>query len=373
MRISKRRRMARMLARSGVLRGVEIAFRRRGVVIWNYHRIGSAEGNPFDDGVFSATAEELGKHLRYLKKNFRLITMGEFLRSVETGYRDWSGAAAMVTFDDGYRDNFELALPVLRDVGVCATFFLPTEFLQSAKLPWWDRIAYVIKKTKEPRISLDYPLRVEINLDAGIQPPPQLPTGRDFAPLSLQSPGVPGEGENAGVREKAIQRIIAIYKSAVAMEDGRFFASLESAAKIDVDEVGLARGLFMDWEQARKLVAAGMSIGAHTHTHPILARLAESQQRWELAESKRILEERLNLSIAAFAYPVGSVNAFSETTKGVVRECGYRAAFSFYGGVNFPGTIDAMDVRRCAVDATDEFEELRARAIFLSAFGKSVV
>jgi peptidoglycan/xylan/chitin deacetylase (PgdA/CDA1 family) len=330
-----------MLAATGVLRGVEIACPRRGVVIWNYHRIGSAAGNPFDDGVFSATAEELAKHLRYLKKNFRLITMEEFLRGMETGFAFLGGAAAMVTFDDGYRDNFELALPVLKDVGVPATFFLPTEFLESRKLPWWDRIAYVVKKTKEERIRLEYPVEVEIDLGGG--------------------------------REEAIQRIIAIYKSAAAMEDGRFFASLESAAKVDVDEAGLARGLFMDWEQTRKLVAAGMSIGAHTHTHPILARLAESQQRWELAESKRILEDRLNLKIAAFAYPVGSIGAFSETTKEVVRECGYRAAFSFYGGINFPGTIDAMDVRRCAVDATDEFEELRARAVFLSAFGKSVV
>jgi peptidoglycan/xylan/chitin deacetylase (PgdA/CDA1 family) len=341
MPISKRRRLARMLARSGVLRGVEIAFPRRGVVIWNYHRIGSAAGNPFDDGVFSATAEELAKQLQYLKKNFRLITMDEFLRGMETGFAFLGGAAAMVTFDDGYRDNFELALPVLKDVGVAATFFLPTEFLESPKLPWWDRIAYVVKKTKEERIKLEYPAKVEIDLGGG--------------------------------REGAIQRIIAIYKSAAAMEDARFFASLESAAKVDVDEIGLARELFMDWEQARKLVAAGMSIGGHTHTHPILARLAESQQRWELVESKRILEERMNLKIDAFAYPVGSVGAFSETTKGVVRECGYRAAFSFYGGINFPGTIDAMDVRRCAVDATDELEELRARAVFLSAFGKSVV
>jgi peptidoglycan/xylan/chitin deacetylase (PgdA/CDA1 family) len=355
MPISKRRRLARMLAATGVLRGVEIAFPRRGVVIWNYHRIGSAAGNPFDDGVFSATADELAKHLRYLKKNFRLITMEEFLRGTETGFAFLGGAAAMVTFDDGYRDNFDLALPVLKDVGVSATFFLPTEFLQSPKLPWWDRIAYVVKKSRESRIVLEYPERVEIELRTESQPPP------------LPSPGVLGAGA------KAVEQIIGIYKSAPEMDEVRFFTSLESAAKAEVDEVGLARGLFMDWEQARKLVAAGMSIGAHTHTHPILARLAESQQRWELAESKRILEERLNLKIDAFAYPVGSVGAFSETTKGVVRECGYRAAFSFYGGINFPGTIDAMDVRRCAVDATDEFDELRARAAFLSAFGKSVV
>ncbi len=233
MPISKRRRLARMLARSGILRGIERLLPRRGVVIWNYHRIGSAAGNPFDDGVFSATADELAKHLRYLKKNFRLITMEEFLRGMETGFAFLGGAAAMVTFDDGYRDNFDLALPVLKDVGVSATFFLPTEFLQSPKLPWWDRIAYVVKKSRESRIVLEYPRRVEIELRTESQPPPIVPK---LAEEDREgSPGVPGAGA------KAVEQIIGIYKSAPEMDEVRFFTSLESAAKVEVDEIGLAR------------------------------------------------------------------------------------------------------------------------------------
>ena len=57
----------------------------------------------------------------------------------------WSEPAALITFDDGYRDNFEVAAPILRERNVPATFFLPTAFLEAPRLPWWDQVAYAIK------------------------------------------------------------------------------------------------------------------------------------------------------------------------------------------------------------------------------------
>ena len=342
MPISKRLLLAKTLAATCVLGGLERLWSRRGVVIWNYHRIGSCAGNPFDDGVYSATAEQLREHVGYLKKNFYLMTMDELVRAAEAGFPAADGPGAMITFDDGYRDNFELALPVLREAGVPATFFIPTAFLENPRLPWWDRIAFIVKKTAETRISPDYPTPMEIDM------------------------------RSAG-RQLAIQRIIAAYKSAPVLDDERFFHSLETAAKVEVDEFGLAGDLFMTWEHVHRLIEAGMNIEGHTHTHPILARLSEAQQREELVESKQILESRLGREVRAVAYPVGSRGAFSEVTKRLGRESGYRVGFSFYGGVNWPGSKDLMDIRRCAVDAPDDFRELRARTTLLSSFGKSLV
>jgi peptidoglycan/xylan/chitin deacetylase (PgdA/CDA1 family) len=338
MPISKRRMLARGLARSGALWGIERLWARRGLVIWNYHRIGSVVGNPFDDGVYSATPEELRRHLRYLKRNFRLLTMEELLGAAEGDFSILGRPCAMVTFDDGYRDNFDLALPVLQELEAPATFFVPTGFLESPKLSWWDRIAYVLKTTQEARISLDYPVSI-----------------------ALQT----------GESEKAIQELIIAYKSAAEVDDNRFFETLESAAKVEVDDVALARDLFMSWEQVQQLSQMGMSIQGHTHSHPILGRLPEARQRWEMTESKRILEERLGKKVEAIAYPVGSRGAFSDATKRLAKESGYRVGFSFYGGINLPGSVDSLDIRRCPVDATDEFDELRARATLLSSFGKS--
>ena len=75
----------------------------------------------------------------------------------------------------------------------------------------------------------------------------------------------------------------------------------------------------------------------------------------------------------AVAYPVGGTSAFDKMTKRIAAESGYRLGFSFYGGINWPGDHDHLDLRRCAVDTSIPFEMLRAQAVFYSAFGKSMI
>ena len=84
----------------------------------------------------------------------RMITLNELIDQVEGGL-PWCEPVMLLTFDDGYRDNFDLAAPILRDRNVPATFFVPSGFLESPRLPWWDHIAYVIKQTNVRGSSLD--------------------------------------------------------------------------------------------------------------------------------------------------------------------------------------------------------------------------
>ncbi len=80
----------------------------------------------------------------------RVLTLSEAIERIASP-APWREPAALVTFDDGYRDNFEIAAPILRDRGVPATFFLPTAFLESPRLPWWDEVACIIKQTRAAR------------------------------------------------------------------------------------------------------------------------------------------------------------------------------------------------------------------------------
>jgi peptidoglycan/xylan/chitin deacetylase (PgdA/CDA1 family) len=342
MPISKRQCLSQAMNKSGLLWLLERVIPRRGLLIWNYHRIGSSAGNPFDDGVYSATAEQLRRQIRYLQSRFRIITMDECVRAAENGFPATDGPMAMITFDDGYRDNYELAFPVLKECGIPAAFFVPTGYLAQPIVPWWDRIAYVLKKTAKDQLSLSYP-----------------------SPMHVELRSVP--------RGAAIDQVLRIYKSAPELNDIRFFQELESQAAVEVDERALGRDLFMNWDQLRELSGAGMTIGAHTVNHPILARLTESEQRYELAESKHQLEHELKQPVDAVAYPVGGKSAFADMTKRIAGELGYRLGFSFYGGINWPGDHDCLDLRRCAVDASTPFEMLRAQAVFYSAFGKSMI
>lgn len=327
---------------SGLTWFLERAVPRRGLLIWNYHRIGSTVGNVLDDGVYSATVEQLRRQIRYLRAHFRIMNMNQCLQAAEGGIPASDGRAAMITFDDGYRDNYDLAFPVLKELGVHAAFFVPTGYLAGPTLPWWDRIAYVLKKTRKDNLSLSYPSPIHVDV-------------------------------RVALRTEAIECVLRIYKSAPELDDIRFFQELESQAAVDVDERELGRDLFMSWDQLRDLSSAGMAIGAHTVNHPILARLTESEQRYELAESKRQLENQLNQPVHAVAYPVGGPNTFADMTKRLAGELGYRLGFSFYGGINWPGHRDCLDLRRCAVDASTPFVMLRAQAVLYSAFGKSMI
>jgi peptidoglycan/xylan/chitin deacetylase (PgdA/CDA1 family) len=340
MPISKRDRLATLLSAGGLLRILEMLARRPCLLVINYHRVGSCACNRFDDGVFTATADTLRVQLRYLSANFEILGRDELVGAADRGFA-LKRAAVVITFDDGYLDNYALAFPILCDLGVPAFFFIPTEYVDHPRLPWWDRIAYIVKNTHADRLRLEEPHRFEVELGR---------LGRD----------------------RAIREVLRFFKTADDFEESAFFDHLEDQAAVAVDAEALGRELFVSWDQIREMRAAGMVIGSHTHSHRILARLPEANQRNELAVSKARLEAELGESVDTIAYPVGSPRAFSEATKRLARDVGFRVGFSQYGGINRPGRTDPFDVRRIAVDRSNTFPLFRTRAILHNLAGRSL-
>src|SRR5580658_6908786 len=158
----KRELLARLCYKAGLTRVLEALPQRRTLIILNYHRIGNAEETLFDSGVFSATAEQFDSHIAYLKRRFHMATLEEVFAIVGGGAL--RGPSVLITFDDGYLDNYTLAFPILRTHGVEAVFFLPTAFIGTGKLPWWDVIAYMIKRSVKKRIHLEYPEPLNFDL-----------------------------------------------------------------------------------------------------------------------------------------------------------------------------------------------------------------
>ena len=95
--------------------------------------------------------------MEWLRERIHILTLRELDDRLQAG-APWKEPAALVTFDDGYRDNFEEAVPILKELNVPATFFIPTEFVESPKLPWWDNVAYVIKQTRMRSLQLEHVL-----------------------------------------------------------------------------------------------------------------------------------------------------------------------------------------------------------------------
>jgi peptidoglycan/xylan/chitin deacetylase (PgdA/CDA1 family) len=314
--IRKKERLARAAAGMGALRMLESLPGRQCLAVLNYHRIGDPARCQTDPGVFSATADEFEDQVRHLRSRYRLARLEDAHALIE-GRAKWKGAAVLLTFDDGYLDNYQHAFPILRHYSVPAVFFLATSFTGSTRWPWWDRIAWMLRQARTDRIILEYPRKNSLSI-------PEL-----------------------GLAE-TLRQVLRVYKMPQT-DPRRFFDALAEATGAEPPEDSNCR-LFLDWDEAAQMARGGMEFGSHTHSHEILSRLSAGEQMEEVASSRRIMQDRLGLGVSTFSYPVGARSSFSEVTFRALQECGYRAAFSFYGGINLPGRTQRFDIRRIAAD-----------------------
>ncbi len=291
---------------------------RPSLVGLTYHRIGAVD--ELDPGLVSASMEDLDRQIRWLKAHVRLLSPEEVLAGVR-GDLTPPGPSAFITFDDGYADNLEAARLLARH-GVRAFFFVTSGFVGSDVVPDWDRLAFVAQTTSRPSLCLE---------------PPDYPN-----PVIVATSGDRGE---------VLAHLKRLYRDLPPAAQGSFVRAVERAAGVAAAaRRDGSKRLFMTWDEVREVHAQGHTIGAHTHTHPRLARLTPEAQRQELAFSKAKIESELDAPISSMAYPFGKRDTFTDETKRLAAACGYAACFSFYGGANLPGDVDPMDVRRIAVE-----------------------
>jgi len=308
----KRLLLAEASARVGMTRVLEALLRRDALLVLNYHRIGNAEETPYDSGTFGPTAEEFDWELGYLKSRFDCIGLEQAL-AMMTGKAPLR-SSLLITFDDGYLDNYQTAFPILRSHGLPATFFLPTSFIATQRLPWWDTIAYIVKHSRKDSFRIQYPKAAEFTVDR------QKPSNTVFQVLCFCS-------QNA------------------TTDYSPLIEELEAVCDCARPN-GASERCFLNWDEAREMQGAGMSFGSHTHSHEVLSGLSLERQVEELSQSRAILERELGRPIDVLAYPVGRPYTFNDDTRGALERCGYRAAFSFYGGANLKSSVNRLDIRR---------------------------
>jgi len=314
----KREVLARVLLWSGVPSILSSLPPRDQLIVLNYHRIGNPDDDLFDPGVFSATQDEFNDQIAYLKRRVLPVTLEEALSFVEGTNKETSRRSrVLITFDDGYLDNYTLAFPILRSHGVQGVFFLATSMVGSAHVPWWDHIAYLVKTAQSHKFNLRYPAELIVDVDH--------------------------DGLTASLRA-----ILKLYKRPENSDPARFVQELAEETQGKAPPATLRR--FLNWDEAREMIAGGMAIGSHTHSHHVLSQLDSVRQLEELTKSRSILNNRIGAQINVLAYPVGARTSFTDQTRRMAREAGYRAAFSFYGGTNIRGKISPYDVTRIGVD-----------------------
>lgn len=347
----KREFLASLLSASGGVRALEAIGRARGpsIVALTYHRIArpGMESNPYYDPVVSATPEGFRDQMLMVRRHFRV---GRPLDSLEPS--DDRRPVVLVTFDDGYRDNHDAALPILQELGIPATFFIPTSFLERPRLPWWDHVAHVLKKTRVPLI--------ELQRWPGDDSPAVLELGPNPSPKD---------------REAVIMGVIRLFLDGEVRDEPWFLSQLEERADVAVDSPALGRELFMGWDHLRRLARLGHVIGSHGHAHEALGTLSERDQRRDLALSRTILEMAVGAEVRAVAYPYGWPGAFDPRTVELAGEVGHVIGFTAIEGVNRPDDpgFNPLALRRLNVGSGDTPALLRGRAALHGALGWSAM
>lgn len=284
--------------------------------IFMYHRISEdAQGSGIDQ-------ESLRYQMRLIRQHFNPMPLSDLVSSYTCG--EATPHAVAVTFDDGYMDFYEYALPVLKEEGIPATVFVSTGFIDGDIWLWPDKLRYCFEHTSEPKLEI---LGVELPLNTNNE------------------------------RFKAWD-LIADYCLLIGNEEKNdLIMTVANLLNIVLPTIPPKRYAGMTWSQVREAVSEGIDVGSHSVTHPRLTSLSKQELFEEVKTSKTRIEEEIGQKVNAFCYPNGQPSDFNDTTKMAIRHAGYDYALAAYPGPNPLG--DRWSIKRySASDSPAIFERM---------------
>jgi peptidoglycan/xylan/chitin deacetylase (PgdA/CDA1 family) len=272
----------------------------KGAAILMYHSVledPDREGDSLGGIIHSRQAFQA--QMEMLAKKFRPVPLeqvGRFIR----GEGELPQRAVVVTFDDGYTDNYEMAMPILGRVGIPATFYVTVDCIENRRLPWPSRLRFSFRKTAKKTWPDESGTVWNLESDQGREQ-----TYLATCDRVCQLAGV--------ALENVVSRIEEQLDARLPDDGGR---------------------LMMTWEQVRGLSRNGHIVGSHTMTHPNLAFLSVEDARWELVQSKIQMEQHLAARVEHFSYPCPALFPnWTEQTTAESRKAGYETAVTTSNGL----------------------------------------
>jgi peptidoglycan/xylan/chitin deacetylase (PgdA/CDA1 family) len=314
--VAKKELLAQGLEKTGILNLLEALPNRSQLIALNYHRIGTATESQYDPNVFSEDAQGFDQHLRILKKKFNVVSPDEALSYIN-GSEKPQGTCVLVTFDDGYRDCVDVALPIMKKHGVRGVFFVVSQYAEKQPVPWWDEVARLVKAAEGKKITLTYPHELHLEFSAASQ-------------------------------LKNIKILLNLYKNPETKDTDFFLQNLSSCIGLPLKNFD--QKLLLGWDDAKLMQKAGMEIGLHSNSHAVMSKLSKNQQFDDIVAGKSLMTERLGKAPRMFAYPDGRQSSFTNETMQVVKDLGFEAAFSFYGGCNPSPSSHPFNVLRTSIE-----------------------
>ncbi|HZS78641.1 MAG TPA: polysaccharide deacetylase family protein [Ktedonobacteraceae bacterium] len=292
--------------------------RKPRVIVLNYHE---------------ASGGYLREHMLYLQRHYRVIHLEDALEQLDSGLQgDDPRTALVMSFDDGYHDNYSHAFPLARELNIPFTVFLIPGYIDRDRRYWWLEERHLLKHTKVEKIALDGKI------------------------LHLNDPSE---------RLELAQTITRHLHTAPSVAEREAFLTMLHQT-LDVpaglaEEEETTRPL--TWQEIRAMQESGLiSFGAHTLHHPILSSLIDEKELLdEVKECRTVLEQQLGRPVRSFAYPVGQVQHISKGVVQAVQQAGYKWAFTTVNGFNDQKSNPYL-LRRIETDVSQHWLILAAEA-----------
>ncbi|RIJ47609.1 polysaccharide deacetylase family protein [Maribellus luteus] len=267
--------------------------KRESLLILNYHNFSKYNNYKIKRGNIQETgyADNFEKQMRFYKKHFNFCYPEDFFAG-----KCAKGINVLITFDDGYKDNYDIALPILEKYKAAAVFFITTNFIGSNNWLWHDKVRYLVVKGKM----------------------------------------------NANEAEHQLKKMNLGFPVDIAFKN-----------KIETLFHETPKRLIMSWEEVKQLSDNGFVIGAHTANHRILDSLDENEQRNEIKPSINKIKENLQIKTEHFAFPNGLYN---ETTLDILKNNKIKYAYTTKNGFNKFENCSKVRLKRIGINASDTID-----------------
>jgi len=236
--------------------------------------------------------------------------------------------SVVITFDDGYLDNYTYAFPILEKYNVPATIFLTTDFVNGDSLLWWDELSQLIKYAS-----------------------------RSFCTIHLRGVNRIIKVETEQQKTRAYKHLVKVLRDVKEISQVEVLRQLRDALQ---PEIPVMPRMSLNWAEIREMEAGGINFGSHTCSHTRLSNLDDLSIHHELRVSKDLLEDKLSSIINTFAFPYGAETDFDERSIRFLENDGYQIAVTTeMGSVRM--TTDLMRLPRVHVRRNDTFELFKAK------------
>lgn len=312
--------------RLGILRGLHYldGSSINSLYVLAYHRVDWENSQPrLDPQNLSATPEQFDQHMRLICSEYHPVSAEDLLET-SVHHKQLPPRSVLVTVDDGYLDFKKHIWPIANSYGVRPVLFIPTAFV-GKNLFWWDRLYDALQRTTFQQLKSPVgPLPLKTTQD------------RHYAFMRL------ADYMKKSAYETAIVEISDLCGNLVPDQPWKEKSTL-------------------DWDDLRELALAGVTIAPHTHRHTALGNLSPEQAKIDILESQRQITLEIGSHSMLFAYPYGSRSAIGLVAGEILRDLGYRFAFTMRPGRANLGVDDPMYLPRIPIYPKLSIAQLHAK------------